>query len=128
MKLKMLATAAVAAALSAGCVSTPYYPSDTRVTLAENLGTDIYVRDARCAKINGSDFATFQATVVNNAMHEVWVEYKVDWLDAAGFEIPGLVSTWQNAAIAPKDHKGLRGVAPTRDAVDMRIYMRRLRR
>ncbi len=131
MKTRLIASAMAVAALAlfgAGCASTPYYPMDTRVTVAENLGRDIYVRDARCAKIQGSAFATFQATVVNVSHHTVNVEWKVEWMDASGFAIEGLVSTWQRAAIAPMDHCALKGVAPHPDAVDMRFYVRRLTR
>ena len=48
---KMLAMLGMAAALVlTGCVSTPLPPMDRRVTLAENLGYDLYVTDVRCAK------------------------------------------------------------------------------
>ena len=123
-----MAVAAAAMVAAAGCASTPYYPSDTRVTVAENLGRSIYVRDARCAKLAGSPFATFQATVVNVTHRPIDVEWKVEWLDASGFACEGLTSYWQTANVAPMDHAALKGVAPTQDAVDMRIYVRRLAR
>ena len=47
---------AVLAALT-GCVSTPIPPMDRRVTVAEDLGTSLYVTDVRCVK-GDSGFAT----------------------------------------------------------------------
>ena len=125
--IAIAALALAGAVAGAGCASTPYYPADTRVTVAEDLGTSVFVRDARCAKIMGSDFATFQATVVNNAYRPIDVDWKVEWLEATGFAVEGLTSTWQCASIAPKDHRALKGVAPTPEAVDMRFYVRRHR-
>lgn len=119
---------AALAAAATGCVSTPYYPVDTRVTVAENLGRAIFVRDARCAKLDGSPFSTFEATVDNTSHHDIDVEWKVEWLNAYGFKCEGLTSYWQIANVPSHDHAMLRGVAPTQDAVDMRIYIRRLTR
>ena len=66
---------------------------DRRVTLAENLGYDLYVTDVRCAK-GTSAYCTFQANVVNNTARELWVEWRVAWLDANGIEIDAHDLTW----------------------------------
>ncbi len=108
----------------AGCVATQVYPVDRRVTIAENITGDVYVTDVRCTK-GGSDHLTFQANVVNLTAREQWVDWKVVWLDAEGMEIDSIVSTWSNAAIAPKDIRGLKGTAPHPAAADMRFYLRR---
>lgn len=122
---KMLVYGAVAlCAAFAGCVSTPYPPIDRRVTIAENISGDIVVSDVRCTK-GKTDHFTFQANVVNVTSHELWLDWKVVWLNAEGMEIDSIVSTWSSAAIAPKDIKALTGTAPHPDAVDMRFYVRR---
>ncbi len=97
---------------------------DARVTVAENLGLDLFVSDVRCAK-GKSDFYSFQANVVNNTRSTLNVEWKVQWLDADGMEIESLVSGWNRIGIAPKEMRGLSGTASSRDAVDMRFYVRR---
>ena len=127
MKMKLILPI-LAAALLAGCTSTAIYPVDTRVTVAEDLATDVFVRDVRCAKGEGSDFAMFQATLVNNATRTVSVEWRVDWMDAAGFAVASDTEIWRIAAIPPKAHTSLQCVAPTPKAADMRFYVRRLRR
>lgn len=112
--------------LFTGCVATNIQPMDRRVTVAEDLGTDVFVTDVRCAK-GRSDHYTFQANVVNNTGSEVAVEWKVIWLDSDGMEIDSLVSTWNRMALGAKEIRGLKGVAPRPDAVDMRFYVREMR-
>lgn len=111
-------------ALCAGCVATQVRPVDRRVTVAENVSGDVYVTDVRCAK-GTSDHLTFQANVVNLTSREQWVDWKVVWLDANGFEIESIVSAWNHVALAPKDIRGLKGTAPRPDTADMRFYLRR---
>lgn len=117
---------AAMAGLMAGCVATYVPPMDRRVTLAEDLGTSVFVTDVRCVK-GASPYATFQANVVNNTSHDLGVEYKVVWLDANGLTIDSLVSTWNKIMLAPKDVQALKGTASTPDAADMLFYVRRLR-
>ena len=116
--------AAALAGLVAGCVSTYVPPMDRRVTIAENLGTSLFVTDVRCAK-GSSQFYTFQANVVNNLSRELWVEYKVVWVNADGMAIePNAV--WRQTALQPKEIKALQATAPLADAVDMLFYVRRM--
>lgn len=121
-KLMMIAFAAATAAF-AGCISAPVAPADSRVTIAPNLGSKLYVTDVRCAK-GASDYLTFQANVVNNTGSELCVQWKVQWLDADGMEIDSAVSTWNDVAVQPFDIKGLKGTSPRVDAADMRFYVR----
>ncbi len=118
--------AAVLAVLAVGCVSYHTPPMDRRVTVAEDLGTAVWVTDVRCAK-GTSPYATFQANVVNNTSYDLGVEWKVVWLDANGVTIDSLVSTWNKVMLAPKDIQALKGTAPRPDAADMLFYVRRLR-
>ena len=116
--------AAALAGLVAGCVSTYVPPMDRRVTIAENLGTSLFVTDVRCAK-GSSQFYTFQANVVNNLSRELWVEYKVVWVNADGMAIePNAI--WRQTALQPKEIKALQATAPRADAVDMLFYVRRM--
>ena len=124
MKKMLMMLGVAAALLTTGCVSTPVPPMDRRVTLAPNLGSSLYVTDVRCTKGN-SAFYTFQANVVNNLSRELWVEYKVVWVDADGMAIePNAV--WRQTALMPKEIKALQATAPRADAVDMLFYVRRM--
>ena len=126
MKRLMMIVGVAAAILTTGCVATSMPPMDRRVTIAEDLGTSVFVTDVRCAK-GSSSYATFQANVVNNTSHDLGVEWKVVWLDADGVTIDSLVSTWNKIMLPPKDIQALKGTAPRSDAADMLFYMRRLR-
>ena len=111
---------------TSGCVATNVPPPDRRVTIGADLGTKVYVADARCAK-GKSDYATFQANVVNNTSRDLGVEWRVVWLDEDGIAIDSLVSTWNKVMLAPNDIQALKVTAPRTDAADMRFYVRRLR-
>ena len=121
-----LLAAALGASLLCGCVATNVPPMDRRVTIAEDLGTRAYITDVRCAK-GASDYATFQANVVNNTSGDLAVEWKVVWLDADGVAIDSLVSTWNKLMLAPNDVTALKNTAPRVDAADMLFYLRRMR-
>jgi len=126
MKVLMAIAGIAAAILTTGCVATSLPPVDRRVTIAEDLGTSVFVTDVRCAK-GTSSYATFQANVVNNTSYDLGVEWKVVWLDADGVAIDSLVSTWNKIMLPPKDIQALKGTAPRPDAADMLFYVRRLR-
>lgn len=117
---------ALAGLLLTGCVATNVPPVDRRVTIAEDLGCDVYVTDVRCAKSGGA-YATLQANVVNNTSSDLGVEWRVVWLNAEGVEIDSAVSSWNKLMVSPKDIHGLKNTAPRMDAVDMRFHLRRLR-
>lgn len=112
--------------VSTGCVATNLPPMDRRVTIADDLGSSVFVTDVRCAK-GGSSYYTFQANVVNNTWHDLGVEWKVVWLDANGVAIDSIVSTWNKLMLPPNDVQALKNTAPQLDAVDMLFYVRRLR-
>ena len=118
--------AAALAGLVAGCISYHTPPMDRRVTVAPNLGTDVWVTDVRLAKGPSSHF-TLQANVVNNTSGVVRMDYRVEWLDATGMAIPSVVSTWQPMAMAPRAVVPLQATAPAPEAVDFRFYVQAAR-
>ena len=95
---------------TSGCVATNVPPPDRRVTIGADLGTKVYVADARCAK-GKSDYATFQANVVNNTSRDLGVEWRVVWLDEDGIAIDSLVSTWNKVMLVPNDIQALKVTA-----------------
>jgi uncharacterized protein YcfL len=119
--------AAALVGLVAGCISYHTPPMDRRVTVAPDLGAAVWVTDVRLAKGPSSHF-TMQANVVNNTSGVVRMEYRVEWLDAAGMAIPSVVSTWQPMSAAPRAVVPLQATAPTPDAVDFRFYVQAERR
>lgn len=114
----------------AGCISRqpnePQEDLDTRVTVGPDLCYDVYVTDVRCTK-GKSDFYTFQANLASRCSGDLPVEWKVQWLDADGIEIDSIVSTWNALMLQGFEIRALKGVAPRKDAADMRFYVRRAR-
>ena len=125
-RIAKLAMSALGAVALCGCVATNVPPPDRRVTIAEDLGTSVYITDIRCAK-GASDYATLQTNVVNNTSSDLAIEWKVVWLDADGVAIDSLVSTWNKLMLAPNDVSALKNTAPRTDAADMLFYLRRMR-
>ena len=123
---RVVLAALLGMAMLSGCVATNVPPMDRRVTIAEDLGTSVYITDVRCAK-GASDFYTFQANVVNNTSGDLAVEWKVVWLDADGVAIDSAVSNWSSRMLHPHEVCALKGTAPRADAVDMLFYTRRAR-
>ena len=115
------------AALVTGCVSYPTPPMDRRVTVAPDLGSSVWVTDVRLTK-GPSSHSTLQANVVNNTEDVVRMEYRVDWLDAAGSAIPSVLSTWLPMSAAAREVVPLQATAPSPDAVDFRFYVQAERR
>lgn len=102
-------------------------PFDRRVTIAADLARDLVITDVRCARGTGGHLS-FQANVVNHTASDLGLEWRVVWLDADGLEIESAVSTWRKVMVAPQDIAMLVNAASTPKAVDMRFYVRKLRR
>jgi len=128
--MKRLVIAAIVAAAGAltGCIAPPQnvgeVPMDTRVTISPDLSGDVVVTDVRCVKV-GNNYLTLQANLVNNCSRPLAVDWRVQWLDADGVEIDSAVSTWNARMLQPFEICGLKAVAPTPAAADMRFYARR---
>ena len=116
----------LAAVAMAGCVSYHTPPMDRRVTISPDLGTAVWVTDVRVTR-TGSQQTTLQANVVNNTDAVIRMEYRTVWLDAAGAELPSVVSTWLPISAAPREIVGLRSTAPAPEAVDFRFYVQAVR-
>jgi len=115
------------AALLVGCASTSLPPADSRVTIAADLADDIQVMSLKCVRDAGG-YLELQSTLVNRKAVDCEIEWRVVWLGADGLEIPSAVSNWSKRQLSANDVGGMRNVAPSRDAVDFRLNLRRLRR
>ena len=109
--------------VGAGCVSTHTPPADRRVTVAPELGTDVWVTDVRMAK-GSADHYTLQANVVNNTRSVAQLKYRVVWLDENGVEFSSVNAQWRDISISAKDIMGLKSVAPTPTTADFRIHIK----
>ena len=123
MKRMMLFSLLAAVCFLVGCGSTKI--QDPRVIIDGTVSRYIDVNNVRCVK-GENGYPVFHADVTNLYHKELAIEWKVQWLDINGIEIESAVSTWQKNAIASHDIKGLRNVASSKEAVTMRLYIRKL--
>ena len=123
MKKMMLFPLLCVVCLLVGCGSTRV--QDPRTVIDGSVARYIIVDNVRTVK-NESGFPVFHADVTNLYHKELAIEWKVQWLDINGIEIESAVSTWQKNAIASHDIKGLRNVSSSKEAVTMRLYIRKL--
>ena len=123
MKRMMLFSLLAVVFLLAGCGSTRV--QDPRVIIDSSVSRYVDVNNVRCIR-GESGFPVFHADVTNLYHKELAIEWKVQWLDINGIEIESAVSTWQKNAITSHDIKGIRNVASSKDAVTMRVYIRKL--
>jgi len=120
-------TFACLGALVVGCASTAVPPVDSRVTIAADLADDIQVMGLKCVRDAGG-YLELQSTLVNRMATDCEIEWRVAWLGTDGLEIPSAVSNWSKRMLSANDVGGMRNVAPSKDAVDFRLNLRRLRR
>jgi len=106
-----------------GCRIRPEARTDCRATVAPELYGRVWVRDIRLSK-EGSQQYTMQVNLVSKANGISRLEYRVDWLDAAGEAIPSVVSTWQPYSLAPFEVGAVQATAPAAEAVDFRFYVK----
>jgi len=127
MKTLLSLFCVAAAALLGGCASTTVPPADMRVTIAADLADDIQVVGLKCVRDAGG-YLELQSTLVNRKATDCEIEWRVAWLGADGLEIPSAVSNWSKRMLSANDVGGMRNVAPSKDAVDFRLNLRRMRR
>lgn len=111
-----------------GCATNPPLPpTDTRVTIAADLAADVQVLGLKCVR-TASGHLELQSTLLNRTPGECGIEWQVTWLSADGLEIPSAVSNWAKRMLPPNDVVGMRNTASSKDAVDFRLHLRKLRR
>jgi len=115
------------ALLFVGCAATPPPPADMRVTIAADLADDVQVMSLKCVR-NAGGYLELQSMLLNRKATEYGVEWQVSWLSADGLEIPSAVSGWTKRMLSPNDVTGVRNTSSSREAVDFRLHLRRLRR
>jgi uncharacterized protein YcfL len=71
----------------------------------------------------GNGLLKVQAELRNRTNDRQLVNYRFDWVDAAGMQIDTSLSKWQQLSLAAKENKLISAVAPTPDAVDFRLSL-----
>ena len=123
-----------------------YEPHDARVNVAEEvrsdsigsnfvvrpiagalsalLGEGIEIKDVRTYR-NEAGIMVLQVSGYNKATSVRRFDYKVEWLDEAGFVIGSQASKWLPTSARPKSSFTFSAVAPNKDAADFKIDTRK---
>ena len=113
-------------ALLCTCIMGCATARDTRLFVNSDISRYIDVTNVSCTRApNG--FCVVRADVLNRTKKDISLEWKVQWLDENGMDLDTATSTWQKQAIVAQDFHALRAVAARKEAVTMRIYIRRLK-
>jgi uncharacterized protein YcfL len=129
-----LAIAAAVAALLAACgtvntTSTRSAPADSAVearTRVNDLLQQIFLtaKEVRMNRTKGGPMEV-QVDVENNGFMYRTFAYRFDWVDAAGNVIASQTSVWKSTNVPSGGSTVIRSVAPTDDATDFRLQIRR---
>lgn len=124
--------AAVLAAAACGTVNTTYTrtaPADTAVdakTRVNDLLQQVFLtaKEVRMARTKGGPMEV-QVDVENNGFSYRTFAYRFDWVDAAGNVIASQTSVWKSTNVPAGGSTVIRSVAPSADAADFRLQVRR---
>ena len=129
-----LAIAAAVASLLAACgtvntTSTRSAPADSAVearTRVNDLLQQIFLtaKEVRMNRTKGGPMEV-QVDVENNGFMYRTFAYRFDWVDAAGNVIASQTSVWKSTNVPSGGSTVIRSVAPTDDATDFRLQIRR---
>ncbi|MFM7800037.1 MAG: YcfL family protein [Planctomycetota bacterium] len=134
MKPARIALTALLAAGLAGCgtvntTSTRNRPADTAVdakTRVNDLLQQIFLtaKEVRMSRTKGGPYEV-QVDVENNGFEYRSFAYRFDWVDAAGNVLASQTSVWKSTNVPAGGATVIRAVAPTDDAADFRLQIRR---
>ncbi len=137
IKVSVPATLALAFGLLSplsGCgtvnsVSTRGTTASTSVPYTQQIndalsGLFLKAKDVRLVRTPG-DVLKAQVDIANDGLSTRHFSYKFDWLDQVGSTIDSKLSTWQQKEIAAGGMDTITAVAPTPQATDFRLQVRR---
>ena len=126
--------AGVALAAAPGCgtvntTSTRTAPADSAVdakTRVNDLLQEIFLtaKEVRMNRTKGGPMEV-QVDVENNGFSYRTFAYRFDWVDASGNVLQSQTSVWKSTNVPSGGSTVIRSVAPTDDATDFRLQIRR---
>jgi uncharacterized protein YcfL len=84
---------------------------------------DLQITDIKSKMAN--DLMQVQVQVLNKTSRTFTFEYSFNWFDASGFSVVGVGEHWTPVVINGNEVKSLNGVAPTPDASQFKIQIRK---
>ncbi|MEW5800758.1 MAG: YcfL family protein [bacterium] len=84
---------------------------------------DLQITDIRQKMVN--DLMQVQVQVLNKTSRTFSIQYSFSWFDASGFQVVGVGEHWIPAVMNGNEVKSLNGVAPTPEATQFKIQIRK---
>lgn len=122
MKQSSLLMLVVALLYLAGCASVKVH--DPRVIIDKGLEKKIQITNV-ASRINRSELMEIKLEGYNSCFFDKTFQYKVEWRGASGFVIDSVLSKWQKKSVRSKNRFNIQMIAPNKEAMDYRIYIRK---
>ena len=124
-----LALAAIAGCGTVNTTSTRTAPADSAVdakTRVNDLLQELFLtaKEVRMNRTKGGPMEV-QVDVENNGFSYRTFAYRFDWVDASGNVLQSQTSVWKSTNVPSGGSTVIRSVAPTDDAADFRLQIRR---
>lgn len=107
-----------------GCASAPHVRHPRISIIDDSLLSDITIKYITSVK-NESGLLEVRLAGLNNTSSYKKLEYKINWLDRAGFKIPTILSRWTAFSAFESAEFSFSTVAPNKSATDFRILIRK---
>lgn len=151
MKKKFSGAACLALLLLTGCQNTVNSVENADKTMQPNTVADVrfvtdgFLKDRLALKSvrtsrTGEGFLRVQLEAVNvrtGAFAQTWswmkddapykVQYKFEWFDHEGMQVPTVMSNWRQVTVIPGEAVYFQGVAPTVKCDDFRISVKEVK-
>ena len=111
------------AGLLAGCQTQPQQASDwPQLTIGPKARGYLQIESAPQGVASGN-LLRAGVRLYNRSQSEHTLRYRFSWMDANGFELPGMASRWEQRLLRPGEPVALDRVAPGPAATSYRIYL-----
>lgn len=84
---------------------------------------DLQITDIKSKMVN--DLLQAQVQVLNKTSRTFSFDYSFTWFDASGFQVTGVGEHWSPVVINGNEVKSLNGVAPTPEANQFKVQIRK---
>ncbi|MGE4407992.1 YcfL family protein [Pseudomonas sp.] len=120
MHVRILGLAATM--LLAGCQTQPAASPHPHLVIGPRAGGYLEIESVQEGKASG-DLLRAGVRLHSRSLGRQELRYRFEWLDASGFEIPGLAARWELLELRPRVSHSLDRVAPSPRAVAYRIHL-----
>ncbi len=125
-----IATFAIAAALSVGCLSpkTAGISAEKGILKIEDRGLASHVELVQDqTKVIDGGFLKAQVTIRNTDKRDFECQYRFSWKDKDGLTLKGAETLWMALPLYGREESVIQGISPVPGAADYRLVIRLLR-